>query len=94
MIFSQTLTDRFFSLHDSCHMTQALKKIRNSQCTVFDFLTLQKATENFLEQNKLGHGGFGMVHKVSNRENETGKEIMEHRAFSEGYFIFLSGNTF
>lgn len=34
------------------------------KCTVYDFLTLQEATENFAEKHKLGEGGFGAVYKV------------------------------
>lgn len=48
-------------------MTPALKKVRNAQFMVFDLSTLQEATENFSEKNKLGEGGFGTVYKVSNR---------------------------
>ncbi|TVU38643.1 hypothetical protein EJB05_12027, partial [Eragrostis curvula] len=40
-----------------------LKKIGNPQCTVFDLMTLQEATEHFSEKNKLGEGGFGTVYK-------------------------------
>ncbi|CAN6235191.1 unnamed protein product [Urochloa humidicola] len=40
-----------------------LKKIGNPQCTVFDLMTLQEATEHFSENNKLGQGGFGTVYK-------------------------------
>lgn len=32
---------------------------------MFDFNTIIIATNNFLEENKLGHGGFGSVYKVS-----------------------------
>jgi hypothetical protein len=32
---------------------------------IFDLPTLQEATENFSENNKLGEGGFGTVYKVS-----------------------------
>ncbi|XP_062189485.1 cysteine-rich receptor-like protein kinase 44 isoform X2 [Phragmites australis] len=41
----------------------ALKKIGRAQCTIFDLATLQEATENFSEKNKLGEGGFGTVYK-------------------------------
>ena len=30
----------------------------------YDFRTISDATDNFSEQNKLGHGGFGVVYKV------------------------------
>lgn len=32
---------------------------------LFDLATLRKATANFAEVNKLGHGGFGAVYKVN-----------------------------
>lgn len=31
---------------------------------LFDFATIAYATENFSNQNELGHGGFGPVYKV------------------------------
>ncbi|XP_003562976.2 putative receptor-like protein kinase At4g00960 isoform X2 [Brachypodium distachyon] len=40
-----------------------LKKIARAQCTIFDLLALQEATENFSQNNKLGEGGFGIVYK-------------------------------
>uniref|UniRef100_A0ACD5U723 Uncharacterized protein n=1 Tax=Avena sativa TaxID=4498 RepID=A0ACD5U723_AVESA len=40
-----------------------LKKIAGAQCTIFDLPTLQEATENFSEKNKLGEGGLGVVYK-------------------------------
>uniref|UniRef100_J3MLN7 Uncharacterized protein n=1 Tax=Oryza brachyantha TaxID=4533 RepID=J3MLN7_ORYBR len=40
-----------------------LKKITRAQCMIFDLATLQEATENFSENNKLGEGGFGSVYK-------------------------------
>ncbi|KAK3125249.1 hypothetical protein QOZ80_7BG0602280 [Eleusine coracana subsp. coracana] len=41
----------------------ALKKMDNERYMVFDLPTLQEATENFSERNKLGEGGFGTVYK-------------------------------
>ncbi|ONM58044.1 Cysteine-rich receptor-like protein kinase 10 [Zea mays] len=41
----------------------SLKKIGRAQCTIFDLLTLEEATEHFAEKNKLGKGGFGIVYK-------------------------------
>ncbi|KAK3125263.1 hypothetical protein QOZ80_7BG0602480 [Eleusine coracana subsp. coracana] len=38
-------------------------KIGNAQYMAFDLATLQEATENFSEKNKLGEGGFGTVYK-------------------------------
>ncbi|KAG2637480.1 hypothetical protein PVAP13_2NG521912 [Panicum virgatum] len=39
------------------------KRIERGKCAVFDLLTLQEATNNFHEKNKLGEGGFGTVYK-------------------------------
>jgi hypothetical protein len=39
--------------------------IGRAHCTIFDVPTLQEATENFSEKNKLGEGGFGTVYKVN-----------------------------
>jgi len=41
-----------------------LEKFGKAKCTVFDFFTLQEATENFSEDLKIGEGGFGIVYKV------------------------------
>ena len=54
-------------------MTPELNNIVGAQCTIFDLATLQEATENFSEKNKLGEGGFGIVYKVSSRREETQK---------------------
>jgi hypothetical protein len=64
-------------------MTPALKKKGRAQCTIFDLLTLEEATEHFSEKNKLGEGGFGIVYKVGNRVRTLGNEILVHHAFSE-----------
>ena len=37
---------------------------RNPEFTVYDFLQVLEATNNFSEENKLGQGGFGLVYKV------------------------------
>ncbi|EMS66361.1 Cysteine-rich receptor-like protein kinase 29 [Triticum urartu] len=39
------------------------KKISRAQCTIFDLPTLEEATDNFSQRNKLGEGGFGAVYK-------------------------------
>jgi hypothetical protein len=56
-------------------MTPALKKKGRAQCTIFDLLTLEEATEHFSEKNKLGEGGFGIVYKVGNRVRTQGKKF-------------------
>lgn len=40
------------------------KRIERGKCALFDLLTLQVATDNFHDKNKLGEGGFGTVYKV------------------------------
>ncbi|CAM0870581.1 unnamed protein product [Alopecurus aequalis] len=39
------------------------RKISRAQCVIFDLPTLEVATENFSQRNKLGEGGFGAVYK-------------------------------
>ncbi|KAK3125262.1 hypothetical protein QOZ80_7BG0602470 [Eleusine coracana subsp. coracana] len=63
LILSVFLFLRFQSRRRRIKATEPLKKIGNSQCPVFDVSTLQEATENFSEKNKLGEGGFGTVYK-------------------------------
>lgn len=65
VVFFMSLYFRFPYIN-SCHMAPALKKIGRAQCTIFDLLTLEEATEHFSEKNKLGEGGFGIVYKVGN----------------------------
>lgn len=50
--------------------TAAPKKIESVKCTIFDLPTLQEATENFSEKNKLGEGGFGTVYKVNDHSKQ------------------------
>ena len=40
--------------------------ITNVESLQFDFVTIESATNNFSEDNKLGEGGFGQVYKVCN----------------------------
>ncbi|CAM0870584.1 unnamed protein product [Alopecurus aequalis] len=40
-----------------------LSKISRAQCVIFDLPTLEEATENFSQRNKLGEGSFGVVYK-------------------------------
>jgi hypothetical protein len=36
----------------------------DSGSLIFELATLRRATGDFAEENKLGHGGFGAVYKV------------------------------
>ncbi|OEL25062.1 Cysteine-rich receptor-like protein kinase 10 [Dichanthelium oligosanthes] len=49
--------------NDLFNNATALEKMARAKCMIFDFLTLQEATENFSEDRKLGEGGFGVVYK-------------------------------
>jgi hypothetical protein len=40
------------------------ESVTNISLSMLDLSTLQAATENFAEGNKLGEGGFGAVYKV------------------------------
>ena len=41
-----------------------MEKEEDSLPTIFDFSTIDVATNHFSNRNKLGEGGFGTVHKV------------------------------
>ncbi|KAG0545243.1 hypothetical protein BDA96_02G344800 [Sorghum bicolor] len=64
MLFSVVALVRFrrkiAEKNGSC---RSLEKFGKAKCTVFDFFTLQEATENFSEDLKIGEGGFGIVYK-------------------------------
>ncbi|CAN6199275.1 unnamed protein product [Urochloa humidicola] len=53
----------FFRFRLSVKAIETLEKIGRAHCTIFDLPTLQQATEQFAEKNKLGEGGFGAVYK-------------------------------
>ncbi|CAN6199283.1 unnamed protein product [Urochloa humidicola] len=66
LIFSAVAWIRFkrkFATKNDLFNAAALEKMARAKCTIFDFLTLQEATENFSEERKLGQGGFGVVYK-------------------------------
>lgn len=42
----------------------------SSEFSVYDFSQVLEATGNFSEENKLGQGGFGPVHKVSEMKTQ------------------------
>ena len=44
----------------------AANEITTVESLQFDFATIESATNNFSEDNKLGEGGFGTVYKVWN----------------------------
>ena len=70
----------------------ALNNMVGAQCTIFDLATLQEATENFSEQNKLGEGGFGIVYKVSSQEGTHMRKgshlsnVLSKNIFRRGYY--------
>nr|XP_034581432.1 cysteine-rich receptor-like protein kinase 10 isoform X2 [Setaria viridis] len=66
LIFSAVAVIRFkgkVATKNDLFNTAALEKMARAKCMIFDFLTLQEATENFSEERKLGQGGFGIVYK-------------------------------
>jgi hypothetical protein len=50
------------------HVSADAEEDEDSGSLLFDLTTLRRATANFAEENKLGHGGFGAVYKVRRRE--------------------------
>lgn len=46
------------------HVYADAEEADDSGSLLFDLATLRRATANFAEENKLGHGGFGAVYKV------------------------------
>ncbi|XP_047071401.1 cysteine-rich receptor-like protein kinase 44 [Lolium rigidum] len=63
LILSVFLFTRFRTRIKSTEYDNPFKKISRAQCVIFDLLSLEEATENFSERNKLGEGGFGAVYK-------------------------------
>ncbi|KAK3125250.1 hypothetical protein QOZ80_7BG0602290 [Eleusine coracana subsp. coracana] len=63
VILSAFLFVRFRRRTKATENDHSPKTMGNAQCMVFDLSTLQEATENFSERNKLGEGGFGTVYK-------------------------------
>lgn len=45
-----------------------MDEIDKPESLQYDFDTIQSATDNFSETNKLGEGGFGSVYKVERTE--------------------------
>ncbi|KAJ3705204.1 hypothetical protein LUZ61_008909 [Rhynchospora tenuis] len=63
----------------SCNRTNEkniLKNVNGGKSLLFEFSTLQKATEGFSDSNKLGEGGFGVVYKGKLQD---GREIAVKR---------------
>ncbi len=54
---------------------------------IFHLPTLQEATENFSENNKLGEGGFGSVYKVSYMHEKIASDVIDHSI--EDYILFV-----
>ncbi|CAI0468117.1 unnamed protein product [Linum tenue] len=68
-------TRKLLLLHNSTIATQE-NEIPNAESLQFDLATIEAATENFVEGNKLGQGGFGVVYRGT---LTTGEEIAVKR---------------
>ena len=55
---------RNFNGDEDKHVYADAEEADDSGSLLFDLATLRRATANFAEENKLGHGGFGAVYKV------------------------------
>ncbi|GKV39958.1 hypothetical protein SLEP1_g47651 [Rubroshorea leprosula] len=44
---------------------ETVDEMIEAESLLYDFATIQAATNNFSEENKLGQGGFGIVYKVT-----------------------------
>uniref|UniRef100_A0A0D9WZV4 Cysteine-rich receptor-like protein kinase 10 n=1 Tax=Leersia perrieri TaxID=77586 RepID=A0A0D9WZV4_9ORYZ len=64
----------------------ATNKIERGNCTIFDLPTLQNATNNFSDSNKLGAGGFGTVYKgkLLNGQEVAVKKLSQTQYTREG----------
>lgn len=64
----------------------APNKIKRGNCAIFDLPTLQIATDNFSDSNKLGEGGFGTVYrgKLGNGQKVAVKKLSQAQYTREG----------
>ena len=63
MSFSFLCVTNYIHYFGSCLVVDAIE-ITDVQSLQFDLGTIQAATNNFSNENKIGRGGFGMVYKV------------------------------
>uniref|UniRef100_I1QED6 Protein kinase domain-containing protein n=1 Tax=Oryza glaberrima TaxID=4538 RepID=I1QED6_ORYGL len=80
------LKRRKASKNQKTQIIPAPNKIKRGNCAIFDLPTLQIATDNFSDSNKLGEGGFGTVYrgKLGNGQKVAVKKLSQAQYTREG----------
>lgn len=80
------LKRRKASKNQNTPIIPAPNKIKRGNCAIFDLPTLQIATDNFSNSNKLGEGGFGTVYrgKLGNGQKVAVKKLSQAQYTREG----------